>query len=490
MKEYLVLVGRVLLVSLLITILTGCNLLSLNTPEVNPPATQITDAMAPSLAITPISTLQPLFTFTPPNTRTPIPFVETTSSPEPGGTASPHQIIPNEPGNAEGVIQDVRSEIWANLNQVESGDDYNTNLYERPFTQKAMVYTGEVDIKRAEITSDANFFYVSIEVNNLDQTTNTLNGAYAVELDVDKDGRGEFIIWTFFPTSKNWTTNSVSVFIDTNNDVGHLLPLKSEAPWKDGNGYDNEIFSPKYYTDPDMAWSRISPSNPRIVQIAFKRSIAVFKAFLWGVWADKELHNSFQMDYNDHYTLEEAGSPYDNNEYFPIRLLHSLDNTCRAPYGFKPTFKEPGICPPDKMASSTPPIKPTSDLLSTQIVPVKPTTPVALATFVIPIKPTDTQPAPPLSPGIISGCVYGDYDANGVRDGSDSNWTYGGVSIDISGSAVSIGSDGCFSYTIDVGDYIVTLRHAGYNSSTPDSYSLGIGPGEVRTLFFGLVPPG
>lgn len=480
---------RSTLVVMLMSIIPGCNPPPIYSPTDNPSTTRIAETPPPSVPLEPLSTLQPMSTSTVPNTRTISPPLETAQGPKLDGTASAHIIVPGEPGIAEGVILDVKSNVWANLKQVESGDDYLINLYERPFTQKSMTYTGEIDIKRAEITSDTNFFYINIEVSNPDPLTSTLNASYAVELDVDLDGRGEFIVWTYFPTSSNWTTNSVSVFSDTNNDVGHSNPLKSDAPWKDGNGFNNEIFSAKFFSDPDLAWTRVSPTNPQLVQIAFKRSMAVLNAFLWSVWADKELHNSYQMDYNDYYTLEEAGSPYINHINYPLQMLHSLDNTCRAAYGFKPTYKEGGICPPEKTIKSAPTNKPAPVQEPTQSNAIKTITPGTIPSDTATSQPTKPLPPPAMLPGTITGCIYLDTNRNGIWDGSDTKWPYKGVNVIISATPVAVGSDSCFSLSINAGEYVVSLNHPGYDSSTPDSYSISVNSGETRSVFFGLVRP-
>jgi hypothetical protein len=68
------------------------------------------------------------------------------------------------------------------------------------------------------------------------------------------------------------------------------------------------------------------------------------------VWTYARVKRPAWLDYNDHFTNEEAGDPASISEYYPIKELYTMDNTCRYAFGFSPTGSEPGICdlPPEE----------------------------------------------------------------------------------------------------------------------------------------------
>ncbi len=99
---------------------------------------------------------------------------------------------------------------------------------------------------------------------------------------------------------------------------------------------------------------RIDPTNPAIVEFAFKNSLAG-PSFMWGVWADAGLKNPGMFNYNDRFTYAQAGSPIAGNPYYPIKAIYAADNTCRAAYGFTPIGDEPLLCPPNSQTSAATP---------------------------------------------------------------------------------------------------------------------------------------
>ena len=99
--------------------------------------------------------------------------------------------------------------------------------------------------------------------------------------------------------------------------------------------------------DPDLAWSRISPQDPTIIEIAFKKSLLEeSQKFLWGTWSILGPDQFDRFDHNDYFTYVDAGSPTrSDTEYYPLKAMYALDNTCRAASGFTPNGNEPGLCP-------------------------------------------------------------------------------------------------------------------------------------------------
>ncbi len=152
----------------------------------------------------------------------------------------------------------------------------------------------------------------------------------------------------------------MAVYTDTNADVGAKTPQKSDAPTT-SNGYETMLFSAQQYKDPDAAWSRISPQNNKVVQLAFKPDqLDDSKSFVWSVWADDGIKDPAKYDYNDVYKLSEAGSPLENNDNYPVKQVSLLDGTCRTPYNAKLSGREPGAMCQDAPVVHVPTIPPVS----------------------------------------------------------------------------------------------------------------------------------
>jgi hypothetical protein len=264
------------------------------------------------------------------------------SDDEPASNAPPG-AVPNQPGSPEEVIEDTNASLTAADKFVTEGDAYQTNLFERPFSPQ-MDYIPELDILRAEISNDDNFFYISIFMNG---SAAKMPGIFAVELDTDKDGRGDYLVTAASPLASEWSAGNMSIRMDPNADIGGQQPLKDDSV--SGNGYETVILTPEQAGQLGTAWSRISPNDPKNVQIAFKGDFLDNRdKFLWGIWVDNGFKNPEMFDYNDHLTPAEAGSPMENHDNYPLNQLHSVDNTCRMVYGIPITGLEPGVCGNEK----------------------------------------------------------------------------------------------------------------------------------------------
>ena len=163
-----------------------------------------------------------------------------------------------------------------------------------------MDYRGYLDLNRGELSIGAPWIYVTLFLEQA-PPPGTL-AFYGVEVDIDVDGRGDYLITGAAPASTDWTTNGVRVLRDTNNDVGAAHPMTSDPP-AGGAGYDELIFDQGQGTDPDAAWIRLAPASSSQVQIAFKYSvIGSPDEWTWGVWADEGVNKPEWFDYNDHFT--------------------------------------------------------------------------------------------------------------------------------------------------------------------------------------------
>lgn len=260
------------------------------------------------------------------------------------GTPSPvaHVAMPADKVPSGTTIPDVVSQDTAPEKRAPYGDSYGINRFERPFLQD-MTYVPDLDIAGFTVSSDNDWWYVSVQLVGNDPN-NKLGIDYGVELDTDHDGFGDYLIWAHPPYGTTWDTAPVQIFQDTNHDTGGLSAEKSDAPFQ-GNGYDSLIFHGGVGdADPDVAWVRIASGAQADVQFAFKRSWSG-NVFMVGPISDAGLKDPGKMDYNDRFTLADAGSPVRNNPDYPLNALYAVDNVCRAAFGFHVTGDEPQLCP-------------------------------------------------------------------------------------------------------------------------------------------------
>ena len=290
----------------------------------------------------------------PENTKEPVPPAATAAST--GAAAVSHQMEPStSPGQGKTVF-DVESSGTAPEKRAPYGDSLKINRFERPFLQD-MTYIPDMDVATYNVSSDSDWYYVSVELIG-DNPNNPLGIDYGVEIDLDGDGFGDYIIWAQPPYSKDWTTENVRVYADKNHDTGGKFADRSDAPFN-GDGYETLIFDGGAGgDDPDLAWVRIDAGRGATVQFAFKKSLAGSR-FMLGVVSDAGLKDVGKMDYGDRFTDAEAGSPEKSEADYPLKALFAVDNVCREGIGFNLTGREPQGCPlatkPTKEPQACPP---------------------------------------------------------------------------------------------------------------------------------------
>ena len=224
------------------------------------------------------------------------------------------------------------------------GDQFFINRYERPWTREMGEYRGYLDIIRANLKFNPPWFYV--QIFTAEPLPDASAAVYAMELDLDIDGRGDFLITVPHPPGEEWTVEGVKVLEDTNEDVGGVVPVLTEVlpPDYTGNGYDQVVFQGGRGSDPDLAWVRLNPEEPNSLEIAFKADLTGGTGYLWTIWADEGLRDPSLADYNDQFTFPEAGSPFPDHRFHPIQEIYLLDTTCRSWYGLDPVGDEVGLC--------------------------------------------------------------------------------------------------------------------------------------------------
>ncbi len=254
-----------------------------------------------------------------------------------------HSLVPSTTIKTDVVVvNDVVSVDTAPEKRAPYGDSYKVNLFERPFMQD-MTYVPDLDIVNYSLGYDEKFFYVSIQLVGSDPN-NKIGIDYAVELDINADGFGDYIIIARPPYNVKWSTDNVQIVQDTNRDTSGLSPERSDAPLP-GDGYDTILFNggSGKADDPDLAWVRVNAGKKATVQFAFKRSFSG-ENFMFGVLADAGLRSIEDLDYVDRYTEGEAGSPEKNEKDYPLKAIYGVDNICREAYGFTGTGDEPQRC--------------------------------------------------------------------------------------------------------------------------------------------------
>jgi hypothetical protein len=317
-------------------LLLGCNL-EIALPQ-GAPAPNSNLSPSPELA----DTAEP-----PPAFETPMPSGNgPADTPTPTTTPTVIHVItpPGAPGTTR-YITDPETRDYAPQKKAPPGADvFAGNRYERPYTAGAMEYLSDVDLKRVELKIAAPWVYITFEfvAPRAEGIGRTIYGA---EFDVDRDGRGEFLVWGVSPAGANWTTDGVEVWGDPNSDVGGTHPQTSDPLNPSANGYDQKLFAGGQGADPDLAWIRSLPGGSK-VQLGFKYSaIGNAAQFLWNGLADAGVRKPDWFDYNDHFTAAEAGSPLPAQaDLYPLKALYGVDNTCRDAYGFTPGGLEPGLC--------------------------------------------------------------------------------------------------------------------------------------------------
>lgn len=254
-----------------------------------------------------------------------------------------HLQTPSPTTGSGRMVYDAESSGTAGEKRAPYGDSYDVNFLERPFLQD-MTYVPDLDIKFFSLNQDDDWYYVSIKTVGFDPN-NSLGINFAVEMDMNKDGFGDFIILAQPPYASDWTASNVQVFADQNRNTSGISATKSDAPVS-ADGYETLIFDAAQGIgdDPDVAWIRMVNDENATVQFAFKKSWAG-SVFMLGVLADAGLKDVSQLDYVDRFSEMDAGSPVRSKKYYPLQALHSVDNTCREAFGFSPTGYEPMICP-------------------------------------------------------------------------------------------------------------------------------------------------
>lgn len=283
----------------------------------------------------------------------------TTHIPVPTSPAILHTLIPaSMPSTQTRAAADQDSSRTARQKTAGGGDFFQRGEYERPFNAFTMdIYFPELDILRYDIFQDETWIFASITLRSL-SSEGKLSGQYALEIDNDIDGRGDWLIVVTRPASTTWSVEGVQVWQDINNDVGGSEPVRMDKVPSFGDGYETKIFDSGIGIDADAAWARISPENQLVVQIAVKAALVDDDGkYLAGVWAARTLDPAM-FDFNDRMTAEQAGAAVQSFAYYPIKGLAELDQACRVAINVVAKGENLGLCqapPPPQTGRDAPP---------------------------------------------------------------------------------------------------------------------------------------
>ncbi len=281
------------------------------------------------------------------------PGLESTQSP-----AMPKQDDGTTPAATvpAGITKDEVDTSLTSYLKMAWGDSLRLGILERPFTQSDMEYHPETDLIGITISEDDTYYYFSLELNDVDSSVGYPSANYAIEFDVDKDLKGDYLLWVSGDDSTEWNHADVNVLQDANKDVGGVTAVIPDAGA--GDGYETVVFSADVTDQADLAWKRVDPEMPNVVQLALKKTLLEPGQFYWKAWANGNMIEAGQFDFNDFYNNSEAGSPDLDSADYPVNQLNLLDSTCWSANGFQPQemtggcYKAPT---PVKQKSAEPP---------------------------------------------------------------------------------------------------------------------------------------
>ena len=234
------------------------------------------------------------------------------------------------------------------LIQPDSGcDSWELNRFERPFNALSQdKYFPDLDIQDAYLGRDADWYYLRIALFDPKPDADFITGTYAIEMDLDLDGRGDLLVLVSEPgkkTGKEWSTRGVQIWRDSNNDVGGNKPRIPDGSIA-ADGYDTLLFDQGKGADSNGAWARAFMTGSAHVELAFKTEYLdgdiAFKWWVWSAYAS----NPELYDLHDYFSRKQAGAANVGNALFPVKEVFATDNSCANMWGASPDPNDPDYC--------------------------------------------------------------------------------------------------------------------------------------------------
>ena len=243
-------------------------------------------------------------------------------------------------------------------------DSWQINRYERPFNAETQdQYFSDLDIISAELGQSGDWFFFRMTLFEDNKDSDLLEATYALELDLDLDGRGDVLVLARAPGGdalNDWVRTGVQFWGDQDNGVGDDIALLPDPP-NQSNGFDTLVFDQGEGDEPDLAWVRMKSGRPATIEIAFKSKLILFdEIFKWWAWTDQGVDNPAFADLHDTFDYSQAGDPYQGQANFPSKQIFALDNTCAVIWGaiqdsgIDLCVNDPNVVPPEVGPSNTP----------------------------------------------------------------------------------------------------------------------------------------
>ncbi len=200
-------------------------------------------------------------------------------------------------------------------------DRWGNNMIERPFEPGTDTFYPWLDITTAWM-GFAKDGWIYFEFELFENPTEENQGTLAVEVDADRDGRGDYLVTIPQPAAVpvDWTTDGVQVWQDANKNIGGKNAAKSDIG-SAGDGFETLLFENAAGNDPDLAWVRKQAGFSPVYQVALKDTVLGGNVgFAWSIWAFGGELDPKTFDLVDSYQDGE---------------LTAVDNTCVSTMGMK-----------------------------------------------------------------------------------------------------------------------------------------------------------
>ncbi len=313
--------SRVFIFILVLTFLTGCSGGGDAAPQEVPSQAEEPTVAAPvAEAAVPVEEATPAEAAPAPQEAAPVAPAPTAE------TVIQHTMLPSEPAFLESQI----------VPECDSGavykpgtkfvlragcDRWANNMIERPFIPGTDTFYPWLDITTARMGFQQDG-WIYFEVELFDNPPADSSGVLAVEVDVDRDGRGDYLV--VIPEANTypaeWTTDGVQVWQDANKNIGGKNAAISDSA-ASGDGFETQLFDGGEGSDPDLAWVRKLTSFDPVYQVALKDAVLGGNVgFAWSIWTLGEGFDPQAFDLVDSYRDGE---------------LAAVDNTCVNTQGMK-----------------------------------------------------------------------------------------------------------------------------------------------------------
>jgi hypothetical protein len=262
-----------------------------------------------------------------------------------GTPRSGASLIETRPGSPHGSPQVIHDQVCrqtAAEKKAPGGDEFTTGRFERPFDQN-MNYLPALDIQRAELYRPENgWAYVSIILEDAPAPSPAV---YGIELDLNIDGRGEYLIQFPAPSTPDWSESGIKMWWDSDGDVGGQVINRSDPKGYKGSGFEALKIDSVAGKNKGKVWTRLIDNG---IQAAVHEELLGGKGgkFTWQPFSEGQPFSSSQYDLNDYYPPSKAGSSIVGDMDYPLKELFAIDNTCKGLSGLTPSGAEQGVCPP------------------------------------------------------------------------------------------------------------------------------------------------